>query len=214
MAERTWASEPRRNQRAHGLAPTHINHPAMALDAGLFASENISLMPNQVHPLKARCVETSKRKRLNGWLYVLLGSTVAVSTSLGLTAPALAISVSPSAGVDASEHARYCHCGSNCNLGSCCCGPRGTKARRFSPPLAAGMTDPGTSPCMSSAPCQESGLPGSPRSVEPSGKFAAMALSRHDLAAAWGSLLPPFALQDPARRTSRLDDPPENPTAA
>ena len=178
-------------------------------------SENVLLMSNQVHTLKARCVETSKRKRLTGWLHVLLGATVALLTSPGLTAPALAISISIFTSGDSNEHARYCHCGSHCNLGSCCCGLLGTKARWSSPPPSSGMTDPGSSPCMSSAPCQESGLPGSPRSVEPSGKFAAMALSRHDLAAAWGSLLPlPSRCKIPARRTSRLDDPPENPTAA
>ena len=111
---------------------------------------------------------------------------------------------------DAEAHAQVCHCGPKCRQASCCCGPRKTRARPPAPPTALGPIGVEPSPCMGSAPCEESGLPTTPSSAAPIGKLAALAMSGHLLstdAVSFRLGSPPCLL--PTRRASRLDRPPE-----
>ena len=154
------------------------------------------------------------QRELHRWLMpvvvLLFGMGWTGAASASSPSPPLP-SPSPSASFDAEEHARHCNCGPKCRQASCCCGRRGTRVRPPTPPPVPESIGADLSPCMGSAPCEESGLPTAPSSVGPLGKLAALATGGHLLSANAVSLLPvsPLCLL-PARRASRLDRPPEH----
>jgi len=160
---------------------------------------------------KARRVEIKPRLDLQGELHRWLMPVVVLFLGLGWTGAASASLRSPSASFNAEDHARHCNCGPKCRQASCCCGRPGTRVRPPAPPPVPGPIGADPSPCMGSAPCEESGLPTAPSSVGPLGKLAALAMGGHLLSAnAVGLRLvsPPCLL--PTRRASRLDRPPKH----
>lgn len=130
-------------------------------------------------------------------LYVLLpGGTVSAS------------SMSRGGGFDFEAHSHYCKCAS-CRGSSCCCGPTEAMARPFAPEPIPPGSEADTGPCLNSAPCGDSGLPSSPSAGRLT-KVAALPMSAHPLAGTPGRLfLSSSRCILPARRASRLDEPPE-----
>jgi hypothetical protein len=135
--------------------------------------------------------------------------------ALGLSADVSAstISPAPAAALDADEHSQYCKC-RNCSGVPCCCGPR--RAKAVAPRVASNTepANPGYGPCLSSAPCDEAGLPDVPI-PGPSCKVAAASTHQHRFSPAAGRPVPPEGRCIlPCRRASRLDEPPERPAFA
>ena len=123
------------------------------------------------------------------------------------------ISLAPAAALDADEHFQYCRC-RNCGGSSCCCGPR--RAKAVAPRVATNTerAKPGYGPSLSSAPCDEAGLPDAPI-PGPSCKVAAASTHPHRFSPAAGRPVPPVVRCIlPSRRASRLDEPPERPAFA
>jgi hypothetical protein len=127
---------------------------------------------------------------------------------LGFGPGADAMQVSSTAGFDAHEHSLHCDCGVKCKRKACCCGPEAAKPRTPAPAQA----DAG--PCLNSAPCGDPILPNAPP-AGPSAKAAALVQCGRQTLVAAGRLLPSHArCVIPARRSSRLDDPPERSAVA
>lgn len=127
---------------------------------------------------------------------------------------AAASSVSPARAFDGEEHAHHCKCGPRCRGASCCCGPRESKVKETSPPPAAEPVRADGGPCLNSTPCSDPVLPSAP-SAGPIGKVATLAMCGYLVPVAAWRFLPPSPRRFlPARRASRLDDPPESPPLA
>lgn len=133
--------------------------------------------------------------------------------ALGLVAHASAASVSATPSSDVDDHAHYCKC-RNCSGRSCCCGPRKPETRPAPPALGDAAPSATDGPCMNSAPCGDSGLPTS-TPIGPMGKAASLAMGGRVFPVMAGRHFSPSPLCIlPARRDSRLDEPPERPDAA
>jgi hypothetical protein len=116
-----------------------------------------------------------------------------------------------SASSQARDHAEICKCGNKCRGGSCCCGHQQESNPTRVRPLDGESIAVGASPCMTSAPCGESGLPSAPYSGA-FGEAAATAMCGFQLQEPAGRFLPPSPrCVIPDRRASRLDKPPECP---
>ena len=121
----------------------------------------------------------------------------------------LASSVASSWNFDTAEHAQHCGCGPKCRQTSCCCGPRTKKASPPVPKTGQLPLQVNASLCMSSAPCGDPGLPSS-STISSIGKTATLTLAGHILPLASERHIPSFSrCIFPARRASRLDEPPE-----
>ena len=161
--------------------------------------------------VKADRVERSCRCPWIRWLVRGLLPTVVLIVGFGRPAGATAASVSSA--VPPDDHSQFCKCG-GCSGVSCCCGPHRAKTA-VSPEVP--RTQPvrmGGGPCLNSSPCGDSPLPSTPVPGPP-GKMATLAASGHAVPDATGHFLPsPVRCVLPARRASRLDDPPESLPAA
>ena len=123
---------------------------------------------------------------------------------------AQASAVAPAHAFGSKEHAHNCKCATRCQGPSCCCGPREAQTAQSYRESDPGAARIGASPCtMTSAPCGNSGLPGTP-SEGPVTRIAALAVLEYRRLDAVGTLLPfcTWGLT-PVRRASRLDRPPE-----
>jgi hypothetical protein len=159
--------------------------------------------------LKARCVGSTCQKpgpkEPCRWL------TLAAALFIGIAGntATFASSVTSSSRSERDEHAQHCGCGSKCRQASCCCRPRKTRVQPRTPPPAEAPQHAGSNPCVKSAPCSDTGLPGSP-SVSPYGKAPALSMIGHIPIEASESFVPSRSrCIPPARRASRLDEPPE-----
>jgi hypothetical protein len=190
-----------------------------SLDSALRALDHIGLIcaakgapPSPVEPHHMNRILLDLRShQLVRWL---LPSIVLVA-GLGWRVEASEFSVSSPA-FDGDDHAHYCKCGSNCRGASCCCAHRETKAKVRAPVRspAGESTRVDASPCVSSAPCGDSGLPGAPASGAFS-KTSACTTRGFSLPVLVGQLLPPSPrCVLPTRRASRLDKPPERSAVA
>lgn len=114
----------------------------------------------------------------------------------------------------AEDHGHHCRCGSRCRGDSCCCGPRRARLPdRAAGPAAATAAADG-SPCLNAAPCGDAGLPNAPV-AGPIGRIASLPGYARLVFGTAGRFLPPDArCVLPARRASRLDEPPESPPFA
>ena len=151
---------------------------------------------------------TTHRKALpiepHRWL--TLAAVLIVGLALGDAS--FASSVSLSSGVDVDEHAKQCDCGPKCRQASCC-GPRKTKVRPSTSSPSAEPLRANSSLCLNSAPCGDSGLPSAP-STSPLTKSATLSMIGHILPRESESLLLTSSRCIlPARRASRLDEPPD-----
>lgn len=157
-----------------------------------FRSENV----RPLHP-----------RRLLPAVMVLLGL-------IGWSGEAHASSISSPWGVEAEVQAQahHCKCRSRCRGASCCCDHGEAPALPAPPPSDAPSSvgfEFDANPCLNEAPCGDPGLPtGSPRSHV--GKAAALAMGGPPgPEGPRGFLTAPTSCVLPARRASRLDEPPE-----
>lgn len=120
----------------------------------------------------------------------------------GLDAEAASLLKSP--GFDAAAHAFYCKCGDTCAQDSCCCSPKEPSKPKARP------SGRWRNPCVTSAPCHDSGLPVAGSSY-PIGKSATIVPGIESLARDHHGtrFRPPGRAQLPPRRASRLDRPPD-----
>jgi hypothetical protein len=132
---------------------------------------------------------------------------------LGWSGEASATSVYSVGGHHARAHGHDCKCASKCRGASCCCGPRvpgSAPASQSTPQGPSGWTGFDSGPCMNSAPCKDAGLP-SRSSASPVSEGATLAIPEPAMASISGRLLPLFsAPRLPARRASRIEEPPEH----
>jgi hypothetical protein len=117
-------------------------------------------------------------------------------------------SVSRANGIDLDEHAQHCKCRTKCRGSSCCCGPAATTARRSTSEPVSDRGEVDAGPCLSSAPCGDSGLPIYPP-AGPDSKIATLSTMSCEHPGTRDRLFP-FVSSCilPARRASRIDKPP------
>jgi hypothetical protein len=173
----------------------------------------MSLEPHGPQPLDGPAGETSemgRRHRKADLLELVRGLLLACLFVGGLGhREAMASTISAVAGQEADDHARFCRC-RNCNPESCCCSPRRVKATStpLSPSSPAPLTRP--APCLKSAPCGgDQGLPMA-SCVGSAGESLAHVSNGHLSPLVGGQYIDPSPSRAlPARRVSRLDEPPE-----
>ena len=153
----------------------------------------MQFQPEDVRPLDSR-------RRLLPAVMLLLGF-------FGWCGDAHASSFSSPWGVEAEAQAHLCKCRTKCRGTSCCCNHG--QAPGLPVPRPSDGLGLDASPCLKAAPCGESGLPtGSPRPHV--GKAAALAMGGPPGPESPRGFLPaPSSCVLPARRASRLDEPPE-----
>ena len=145
------------------------------------------------------------------WLAALVALGMMAS---GESAKAAAMSA---ASLVEDDHGAYCQCRERCREAACCCGPTEpwpTKPwQAFEPPeedaAASAPVEKSSGPCLGATPCGDPAAPtGSAAGVE--GKSAALGLEFGDPAPESRRLhVRPSALHTPARRSARLERPPE-----
>ena len=132
-------------------------------------------------------------------LFVALGSRAEASMSSTFASAVLA----------SDDHAHYCKCDTACRGASCCCGPRSARPLPTPPVPTTDRDELTANPCLNSAPCGDSGLPNA-APVSFLSKAATLADLGRFMPVVMGRL---FAITTrftlPARRASRLDEPPE-----
>ncbi|WP_165226962.1 hypothetical protein [Aquisphaera insulae] len=136
----------------------------------------------------------------------LLMLAAAIACAIGSPATA-APSISASA-TPADDHGRHCKCG-DCDPKTCCCGP----LRTVAPGPDASPSSPSPSrpsPCLRSIPCgSHPGLPSSSIGVPGAASATLAAGLEAPILPIWRHRSPTIPCDRPARRASRLDDPPE-----
>ncbi len=192
---------------AQGIRSSGSSRGGRALDIGLSelaeSRYQSRLSPSSLPPRVILVKSASREPR-----FKVQRRTLSVAAALLLTLPATyervsAASVSSDQAMAPDEST--CKCGMKCARDSCCCGDHKLATRPEVRPVGGTVA----SPCLDSAPCRDSGLPGSPagRGVAKATALAQLAQLQFDTV---GQFLATPAHHLLARRGgARLDEPPE-----
>ncbi len=137
-------------------------HAALSLDRAVTALDHGDLI--SVPRAEFRNVPEAHRMSLifhELWIRkILRGLVPAIVVVVGLLGRVEASEFAAlSASSQAADHAEICKCGNKCQGGSCCCGHQQKSTRAQVRPIDGESTAMDANPCVSSAPCGESGLP-------------------------------------------------------